>query len=318
MISIGVDAGGTSTRVGIVDSAGDLLHVDHTPTSTFSAPDQFVTHVVGVVNKLVEDGHHGLTDGGSIGVAVAGTLDRGRESVHRSVNLPFLEGHPLRQAIADELHTHTVLMTDAEAATWGEYSALSPRPDRFVHLRLGTGLACGVVIDHNLLRLDADRTGHLEYLVVDRGPTALPCSCGKSGCLETIASGPAIARQIEGTGPIAKSESGSTTPTLTRIVTERVANVLTIAIANLVEQFHPSVITLGGGVIEAWPQIAEATVDKHQRNQAQSSVAVVEVIRATRGDQAGVIGAARLAGVDCHALATTRGDARESGASACV
>ena len=303
MISIGVDAGGTSTRVGLVDESGNLLHVDTTPTRNFSTPEEFVRHVVGVISKMAKNPCDGQCDDVAIGVAVAGTLDGRRESVVRSVNLPFLEGYALRQSLADELHAHVVLMTDAEAATWGEYSALSSRPDRFVHLRLGTGVACGVVINHKLLRLDADRAGHLDCLIVDRSATALSCQCGKSGCLETIASAPAITRESNKANPGA--ESKSIPAALRRSVVDGVAEALAIAMTNLVTQFRPNTISLGGGVIDAWPQVADAAMDTYQRTESQSSVAVVELIRAALGDHAGVIGAARVAGADRQALATT-------------
>ena len=62
-------------------------------------------------------------------------------------------------------------------------------PLRVTSAGVVAGIACGIVIDGELKRLDADRTTHLEPLVVDHGPDAVRCVCGLSGCLETIASG---------------------------------------------------------------------------------------------------------------------------------
>jgi predicted NBD/HSP70 family sugar kinase len=91
-------------------------------------------------------------------------------------------------------------MTDADAATWGEYSACTSRPGAFVHLRVGTGVACGIVVDDRLQPTDADRTTHWKVLVVDDHPDAIACPCGLRGCLETIASGPALEAQARKMG----------------------------------------------------------------------------------------------------------------------
>jgi predicted NBD/HSP70 family sugar kinase len=131
-----------------------------------------------------------------MGIAVPATLNDNRTRVVRCVNLPFLEDVPLADLVHEQLNVMPILVTDAEAAAWAEYHALDSRPRSFAHLRLGTGVACGIVRDGRLIRLDLNRTHHLEALCVDESASALHCPCGLRGCLETIASGPAIIRAV--------------------------------------------------------------------------------------------------------------------------
>ena len=192
MTTIGIDVGGTTTRIAAVDSAGRPL-ASHR-TSTPADPGEFFNLLSRAALRLSKEaasqrGEHVER----VGLAVPGLLDRDRSAVRRSVALPWLEGRAVAAEFTGVSGLPCVLLTDAEAATWGEYAAKSPAPTRFVHLRVGTGIACGAVLDGELQRLDLDRTTHLELLVVDDGPEARPCACGLRGCLETIASGRALA-----------------------------------------------------------------------------------------------------------------------------
>ena len=198
IVAIGIDVGGTWTRVAAVDRSGQMLARRRSATDREGPADRFgkrlADHVVAVLGEIGWDGVSCLP----VGLALPGTLSHDRRFVIRSVHLPFLEGQPVIDNLArwigalvplsGGLHGHTDaarqdqqhlrprnLFTDAEAATWGEYVSRTPKPQRFAHLRLGTGVACGLVIDDTLLRLDTDRSTHLDILRVDDTPAAPPC-----------------------------------------------------------------------------------------------------------------------------------------------
>ena len=302
MLAVGVDVGGTNTRVGVVDQAGRILTGRRYATPEDGSGDEFVHVLSGMVDQVVSVARVGGADVQVVGVALPGIVDRQHGILVRSVNLPNLESRPIRDEFARKLERPVFMTTDAEAATWGEYTALEEPPHRFVHLRLGTGIACGAVIEGVLQRLDKGRTTHLPVLVVDQEPNAKPCHCGLTGCLETVASGSALLNSTKQAGCgndlrqlQAAWEAGARGAT--EIVDQAAAG-LAVALDNLVECFQPEVISLGGGVLDQLPCLIDAAmpggVPAGSARPAKTSPSV-SIKRSRRGDDAGVIGAALLA-----------------------
>ncbi|UCC32678.1 MAG: ROK family protein [Phycisphaerales bacterium] len=299
MIAIGADVGGTQTRAAAVDRTGKILARYCRRTDEADGADRVVTWLVGAIENTRDEVGIGSSVEIRLGVALPGTLDQQRRTVVRSINLPFLEGYPFIDELARRTRCPTILYTDAEAATWGEYVSCAPRPGRFVHLRLGTGIACGVVVEGRLQRLDAGRSEHLDALIIDNTAGARPCPCGRRGCLETVASGRALeerAREVGYANGIADLrqawEQGDDTAVA---LLQKVTDTLMAALRNLATHFQPGVICLGGGVVTGLPCLPDRTMARLQAVRDEDSKTEVSVVPARLGDDAGLIGAALLA-----------------------
>ena len=299
-IAIGIDVGGTWLRTAAVDQAGQVPARRRRAVAGGDSADQLVARLVDTVAELRDEAGIDADARIPLGLALPGMLDRARRAVTRSINLPFLEDQPIAGQLADRTGQPCTLWTDAEAATWGEYVSRREKPKRFVHLRLGTGIACGVVIDGHLQNLDPDRDTHLEVLIVDKSPSAIRCRCGLSGCLETVASGVALeelARQHglrDGiTGLERAWQRGDDEA---RCTIQAIANALSVALDNLTERFHPDVICVGGGVTSRLPCLLEqVTARRHARHRKIEDNAPIRIESARVADDAGMIGAALLA-----------------------
>ncbi len=300
MLAIGVDVGGTHARAAAVDEAGSVVAQRRAQTDRLSDYPSLVTWIADSIRGLdrrVRGGHGAPV---AVGLALPGLVDRGRGLLVRSLNLQFLEGRPIQDDLSRAAGCKPLLFTDAEAATWGEYVHWAPPASRFVHLRLGTGVACASVIDGHLVDHDTRRRTHMDALVVDKTDGAIPCRCGLRGCLETIASGNALEQQArqQGFGSLVDlqraNDRGDEAATL---VIQQAADALSSAIANLAGRCHYDVITVGGGVIELLPSLAAgAAADwKSMHVDEVGAGARCPIERARLGDQAGVIGAALLA-----------------------
>ncbi len=297
MFTIGVDVGGTQIRVAAVDPDGRILSPRRAPTPR--SGDELLDWIALEIRRIQSKSRCGPAS--AVGLALPGIVDRERGLLVRSVNLPFLESRPIREELANRIGLPIALMTDADAATWGEYSACTPRPGAFVHLRLGTGVACGIVDDDRLQSTGAGRTTHWNALVVDDGPEAAPCPCGLRGCLETIASGPALesraARMGFGNGLGGLQQAWERNEPAARTVIDSVANATASAICNLKSQIpNGAVVCLGGGVITALPCMVDQTAIR-LRSRHDDFTRRVTVHLSRLGDDAGVIGAAMLARV---------------------
>ncbi len=294
-VAIGIDVGGTLTRLGVVNEQLKIVARREVRTLEIVSYDGLIDWIAAEVTPELHV-KQGENRAFTIGLALPGTLDRERGWLVRSVNLPFLERKPIVDGLTARLGVRPFLCTDADAATWGEYLAATPRPSRFVHLRIGTGVACGVVIDGCLQRTDAGRTTHMPELVVEEGPVALPCRCGLRGCLETIASGAALTRAANelgyanGTGDFGRALHDDDKPMA--LLIERVASAVARAMANLRGKFGVEVVVLGGGVVEGLSGLVEGV---RAQSPLTAGLSPSAIVGSRVGDDAGVIGAARLA-----------------------
>lgn len=295
MFTIGIDLGGTSIRAAAIDPEGRIVSLRRAPTPR--SADDFREWIVDAVHQLRKETAHDTAV--AVGLALPGVLDAKRGMVNRCVNLPFLEGRELRDELSVRTGLAVTVMTDADAATWGEYSACAPRPRSFVHLRLGTGIACGIVVDNRLQSTDPERTTHWKVLVVDDRPEAVACPCGLRGCLETIASRPAL--EVRATqiglvnGLVGLQQAWERDEPAARDMVDGASRAVAAAIRNLRSQIpNGEVVCLGGGVITALSCLIEQTA-KHLGLSDDDCTRYFAVHSSRLGDDAGVLGAAMLA-----------------------
>jgi glucokinase len=306
MTAIGIDVGGSQVRAGRVDQTGRLLSNIRVATPDQAEGKGFVALLRDLIRRLeATDLSSTAGEWKGVGLALPGIIDLQKKTLVRSVNLPRLERYPLAASLEDSVQKPVILLTDADAATWGEYGAwkdgrgLDPRRGSahsedasapFIHLRVGTGVACGMVADGQSVPLEPARSGHLDVLVVDNSPLATPCRCGKRGCLETVFSGHGLSQKarelgyaegIEGLMRAARRGESEAEESVTRCI-----DGLIRSIKRLNERFRPQTISLGGGIIDALHDLVWTRF--------RSPSLVCDVVPAQLGDEAGMVGAARL------------------------
>lgn len=191
---IGLDIGGTSVKGIVVDSGGAV--VARATAATVIGPEGVLSGALGVVRELLADvagpaatDRHPVV---SIGVGVPGSVDAVRGRLEHAVNLgvSVLDLGPLLNA---ELGIPVRLENDVNAAAIGAHHARGGAArDSLALLNLGTGLACGLVIEGRLWRGGRGVAGEIGHIPVD--PAGTRCTCGQIGCLETLCSGAAVAR----------------------------------------------------------------------------------------------------------------------------
>ncbi len=185
----GVDVGGTKASVVVTDDRDRILYEHVAPTDPSA--------LVGQIAGLVEDARRHLgRDVAAVGVAIPGHVDPEDGSVSMAVNLGITH-LPLGVLLQRELGVPVFVEHDARAAAlWLSQQpadGLAPVPASVAFLAIGTGISAGIAVDGALLRGDNHLAGEVGHVVAD--PLGTLCACGLRGCLETIAAGPAIARQ---------------------------------------------------------------------------------------------------------------------------
>jgi predicted NBD/HSP70 family sugar kinase/uncharacterized phosphosugar-binding protein len=185
---LGVDVGGTHTKWavltdGVIQRAGQLA-TPHTGTQ-------------GVLDAIGQLHHDHAPDAGGIGVAMPGLVDGVRRETLFVPNVPGdWEGARVGSELEARCGTPVLLLNDARAFGHAELSAGGAKGEpTALFIVLGTGVGGAVARDGRILMDDVDALGEIGHQVVDPGGAL--CRCGGRGCLETVASGPAILRQVE-------------------------------------------------------------------------------------------------------------------------
>ncbi|WP_022894145.1 ROK family protein [Agromyces subbeticus] len=190
---LGIDIGGTKTAAVAIGADGELSDQVRMPTG-FGA-EAVVATAIRTVERMTALAGVGASAFTSIGIGIPGAVDNATGRVEHAVNLG-LEGLDLGPRLADRLGVEVRIENDVKAAALGAHHLLGVadgiRVSSMAYLNLGTGLAAGVVLDGRLLRGGHGVAGEIGHIPVD--PAGVRCGCGQRGCLETLASGLAIAR----------------------------------------------------------------------------------------------------------------------------
>jgi len=305
---LGIDLGGTKCLGVALDEAGSVVG-EHRLATPVGA-EAILETIVAVASALGRPA--------AVGVGAPGLVDV--DGVLRfAPNLPGVVDVPLRTAIEARLPgVHVRIENDASAAGWGECQLGAAQGTRnAIVATLGTGIGGGVITDGALLRGASGFAGEIGHMVVD--PHGPPCTCGRRGCWERLASGAGLgrlareaavadprSRMVELAGGDADDVRGEHVTRAAaegddhaRAVMARFAWWVALGLANLVAIFDPEVIVLGGGLVAAGEvllgPVREAFVDLVEGAEHRPRVAVVA---ASLGERAGAIGAALLARQD--------------------
>lgn len=303
------DLGGTHLRAAVVDERGQIQYQLKRSTPR-EKPNEIVQALVAAAHecesRLSSTGHV-IT---AISVAVPGTIDVAEGVVIKAPNLPCLDGFRLAAALSGELEWPATLENDANAAAVGEMWQGAGRGYRsIICITLGTGVGGGIILGGELWRGANGSAAEIGHMAVD--PFAgVPCGCGSRGCLEVYASATAIVRMTreallrypqsilhasDHLNSEAVYTAGVQGDELALEVFRRMGVYLGIGIANLINLLNPEIIVVGGGVANGW-----TLFEQHMREQVSERAfplpaRTVKILRAECGDDAGLLGAARLA-----------------------
>ena len=311
---VGVDLGGTKMMVAIYDSSFELVNQKRKSTKGYEGCELGIERVCSLIRRALEEADATEDRLAGIGFAAPGPLDLEDGIVLETPNLGWRDV-PVCQLLESEFHCPVVLLNDVDAGVYGEYlfgAAQGAR--RVIGLFPGTGIGGGCVLDGEIVRGSRHSCFEVGHIQVD--PNGPMCGCGQRGCLESVASRLAISGEIakaawRGQAPWTMEESG---PNLAKIrsgairgaiengdsivedIVRRAAERLGTAAAGFVNILAPEVILLGGGLVEALPELYTESVARSLNASVMPSYRdIYRVAVVSLGDYAAVKGAATWA-----------------------
>lgn len=291
-----VDLGGTYLRMAVIDGAGKIHQQTKQPTPRGESPDCVVNALVSVAEKWSNDGARIV----AASIMVPGTVNNDNAVVVQAPNLPSLTSFPLKAVLEERVGWPVVLENDANAAAVGEMWLGAARGcSDVVSVTLGTGVGGGVILDGRLWRGAHGSAGEIGHTTVDPF-SGLKCKCGNTGCLELFASATAIVRMAREVGldkstAVEVYEAGCKGDERAISVFNRFGMYLGIGLASLMSLIDPEIIVISGGAVNGWDLFAPEMYRQVEERAFRATAQQVKIARAECGDNAGLLGAARLA-----------------------
>lgn len=310
---IGCDLGGTNLRAAIVNvETGEISHQASVPTLAREGHDAVMRRIADLALKVIESAGMTKDEVGGIGIGVPGVLDLDKGEVLFLPNLPGTWPHvPLQLTIEAFTGLPVALLNDVRSITNGEWRFGAGRGvDTIAVLAIGTGIGGGLVISGQLHLGIGGTGGELGHISIDyNGPR---CGCGNYGCLEALASGPAIAAMgmkavaqglttqigelcgydLNRITPALIAQAANAGDAIARDIYEKAGFYLGVAAANICVAVGPRRIVIGGGVAQAGDLLLEPIRRVLKERVIVMPVEQVQVVPSQLGDHAGMIGVA--------------------------
>lgn len=311
---VGVDLGGTTTKIAFLNKYGELVHKWEIPTDKSDNGKNIIVNIAKAIDKKLEEIDQSKEKLVGIGMGAPGPVDMAKGIIYEAVNLGWEKNTPLKDLLEIETGLPAVIDNDANCAALGEmWKGAGDGAKDLVCVTLGTGVGGGVITNGDIVHGVKGAGGEIGHItVVPNG--GFQCNCGKTGCLETVASATGVVRLAHekldltedssilrnikiNEGKISAKDifdAAREKDELAISVIDQLAFYLGLSLANLGNALNPEKIVLGGGVSRAG-DILLTPVSKHFEHFSFPTVRTsTKLSIATLGNDAGMIGAAWL------------------------
>lgn len=310
---IGIDFGGTNIKIGCFDENLKILAKTSIPTYADKGPEASVSAIAQACERLLADTGLDKADTAYAGIGLPGPVNLSQGLLVSPPNLPLFHGCPIKKMLSQSLGVPVVMENDANAAAWAEYvCGAAEDVDDLVFITLGTGIGGGIVTAGKLVHGNTDAAGELGHIIIY--PDGRKCGCGQMGCTEAYASASSTARRAN---ELLAEEAPSSLQEIykakgevsckdvydhaakgdefAQCITAGTAKVLALLCVNIMNFMDPQKIVFAGGMIAAGEQLLEAVKEYFVKYAWPGRAETVEIMFATLGEDAGIIGNASLA-----------------------
>jgi glucokinase len=302
---IGIDLSGPQVRAALVSSSGKIIQRVEAQVS----PENLVEQLAVIARDL------GAASGqiGAIGVAIPGLINRQTDRIVSSPDLPSKIREDLHSELTRATGLRVEIENDANAGAYGEFIAGAGRGSRDIfYMMIGNGIGGAIILDGKLWTGSSGFAGEVGHITIDT--EGLPCVCGNTGCLETVASAPSIVRRArerlfrDSTSSLSRLglNKNFTADDVARqanegddfaiMMIERTGKYIGTGVASVINLLNIEKIILGGGVmVEAGQLLLNPIIQETKRRAFQPCFEATQIIGAVLGADAVPIGAAMLA-----------------------
>lgn len=311
---IGIDLGGTSIKLAIISQAGEILEKWSIKTNVLENGKHIVPDIIASIQDKLALFQLTTDDFIGIGMGSPGKVDSDAGTVVGAYNLGWTDVQEIKKAFEAAFSLPFFIGNDANVAALGEqWQGAGNGNSDVVMMTLGTGVGGGIVANGQLITGEGGAAGEIGHLTVDT-ENGFACTCGKNGCLEAVASATGIVNlaqrfssEYEGDSAIkaaidngddvtskeifAAAKSGDV---FANMIVDKFVAYLGLAVSHIANTLSPSRIVIGGGVSAAG-EFLRSKIDAQAKEYIFPQIRrTCQIVLAQLGNDAGVIGAARL------------------------
>lgn len=312
---LGLDFGGTKLAAGLVHPArGELVASARRPTEPEGGATLALATMLAMARELVAKA---LSEVGGVGINFGGPVDAAAGIVLHSHHVAGWDGFPLAAQVGTALGLRAALENDANGQALAEWRFGAGRGRRsLAYLNVGTGIGGGIVLEGRLWRGAHGMAGEFGHMVIRPGGPI--CTCGRAGCLEALAAGPAMGRRARAALGAAPPEVRDRSAMLQRAgslpavtgreltgaaadgdelalaVLDAIFNDLALGIANILSNLDPDLLVLGGGAADWAPSLFARLLERVRAACLPGTEGQVALAPAALGADAGIFGGAAV------------------------
>lgn len=299
---IGIDFGGTSVKLAVVEGSELLTDVFRIPTQNYDGPDALIEAIIGQVNEIRET----FPKVAAIGIGVPGAVDFSTGVTYNLTNVRGWSSVPLRDRIRELSGLPTVLDNDANCMAFAEWKFGAGQGFRnVICVTLGTGVGGGLILSGEVFRGSTYAAGEIGQMSIDYRGVEGPY--GNSGALERYIGNRQIAEMAaemyRGKGlPVPEDHSPEALAALAREGDEtareawdRVAEYLAACLMNTIYLLNPDAVVIGGGVAHAGELLFDPLKRRLGETLTLECFQHLSIVPARFGNTAGILGCSAMA-----------------------
>lgn len=297
-VVLAVDVGATHVIVAVTDLGGTVLAEHRLAQEVADGPEVVLGRVVAVGRELLTEAGRSLDDLAGIGIGLPGPVEHDTGRPIKPPIMPGWDGFDVVRYMQHSLPVPVLVDNDVNIMALGERTAYWPDHDNLLFIKIATGIGAGIISSGELQRGANGTAGDLGHVRVPRGDDVL-CRCGNYGCLEALASGPAVARQLHAQGLAARNGGD-----VLRLVAEGDLQAIQAlrqagrdvgdVLAMVVNLLNPSMIVIGGSMGEAGEHLVAGIREVVYRRSLPLATSNLRIGISMAGGQAAILGASRM------------------------
>ena len=297
-VVLAVDVGATHVALAVTDLGGSVLAERRMDQQVADGPEKVLGLVVREAAKLLASASRGLADLAGVGIGLPGPVEHDTGRPVKPPIMPGWDGFDVVRFVQRSLPVPVLVDNDVNIMALGERTAHWPDHDNFIFVKVATGIGAGIISSGELQRGANGTAGDLGHVRVPRGDDVL-CRCGNHGCLEALASGPAIAAALRGEG--LEAAKGADVVRLVAHGNQQAIQAVRQAgrdvgdvLATVVNLLNPSVIVIGGSIGESGEHLVAGVREVVYRRSLPLATSQLRVGLSHAGDKAAILGASQL------------------------
>ncbi|MFJ5962941.1 ROK family transcriptional regulator [Pseudarthrobacter oxydans] len=317
-VVLAVDVGATHVIVAVTDLGGTILAEHRLAQQVADGPEAVLDQVIAQGKELLASTAQNGEELAGIGIGLPGPVEHDTGRPVKPPIMPGWDGFDVVRYVQRKLPVPVLVDNDVNIMALGERASHWPEDNNFFFVKVATGIGSGIISNGELQRGANGTAGDLGHVQLARGEDVL-CACGNYGCLEALASGPAIARSLRGQG----LDVGQGADVLRLAADGNLQAIQALrqagrdigeVLATVVNLLNPSVIVVGGSIGESGEHLVAGIREVVYRRSPPLATSHLRISISVAGDRAGVLGASQM--VTQHVLSPAVIEATLAGVAA--